>query len=77
MPIEIDVERFCILASKVGGHRQARCPQCNALKAAVIEVNNLTLDSIAELLQSVAEKDGAILNPKKAIDAIIGLKTPT
>jgi hypothetical protein len=73
MAIVIDVERFCILKARVGGHRQDKCPQCAALKALAIEVNNNTLDSITEKLNQV--KDGEKLDAKKTVDAIVGLKT--
>lgn len=74
MAIVIDVEGFCILKSKVGGHRTAQCPQCKALKAIAIEVNNQTIDMIADRLQAVADKENAILDPKKAVAGVLGLK---
>lgn len=72
MAIVIDVERFCILKARVGGHRQEKCPQCSALKAFAIEVNNDTLDIIVDKLNQV--KEGEKLDAKKTVDALIGLK---
>ncbi len=73
MALVIDVEKFCILKAKVGGHRPDKCPQCKALKAFAIEVNNSTLDLIVEKMQQV--KEGEKLDAQKTVDAIIGLKT--
>ena len=72
MAIVIDIERFCILKAKVGGHRQDKCPQCAALKVFAIEVNNDTLDIIVEKMNLV--KEGEKLDAKKCVDAILGLK---
>jgi hypothetical protein len=74
MAIVINVEDFCILKSKVGGHRTQVCPQCKALKAIAIEVNNSTIDMIADRLQAVADKENAVLDPKKAVAGVLGLK---
>ncbi len=73
MAIVIDVEKFCILKARVGGHRQDKCPQCSALKSFAIEVNNETLDMIVEKLGQV--KEGEKLDAQKTVDALIGLKT--
>lgn len=73
MAIVIDVEKFCILKARVGGHQQDKCPQCQALKAFAIEVNNATLDLITEKMNQV--KEGSKLDAKACVDAIIGLKT--
>jgi phage FluMu protein Com len=51
MALVIDVEQFCILKARVGGHRQEKCPQCKALKAAITDVNNQTLDMIEEVFR--------------------------
>jgi len=75
MALVIDIERFCILKARVGGHRQDKCPQCKALKAFAIEVNNTTLDLITEKMGQVRE--GEKLDAQKTIDAIVGLKTGT
>lgn len=73
MAIVIDIEKYCILKAKVGGHRQDKCPQCSALRSFAIEVNNKTLDMITEKLGQV--KEGEKLDAKKTVDALIGLKT--
>lgn len=73
MAIVIDVERFCILKARVRDHQQGRCPQCAALKAFAIEVNNSTLDMIVEKLGQV--KEGEKLDAQKCVDALVGLKT--
>ena len=73
MALVIDVERFCILKARVKDHQQARCPQCQALKAFAIEVNNATLDLITEKMGQV--KEGEKLDARKCVDAIVGLKT--
>ncbi len=74
MALVIDIERFCILA-RIRGHWQDKCPQCKALKAFAIEVNNATLDLISEKMLQV--KEGEKLDAQKTVDAIIGLKTGT
>jgi phage FluMu protein Com len=73
MALVIDIERFCILAARVKAHQQDKCPQCAALKAFAIEVNNGTLDLITEKMNQV--KEGEKLDAQKCVDAIIGLKT--
>lgn len=73
MALVIDIEKFCILKARVGGHRQDRCPQCSALKALTIEVNNATLDLITEKMGQV--RKGEQLDAQKTIDAITGLKS--
>lgn len=73
MALVVDIEKFCILKARIRGHRQDKCPQCSALKAFAIEVNNATLDLIVEKMQQV--KEGEKLDAQKTVDAIIGLKT--
>ena len=75
MALVIDIEKFCILKARVGGHRQDKCPQCRALKAFAIEVNNSTLDLIVEKMSQVRE--GEKLDAQKTVDAIVSLKTGT
>lgn len=73
MALVVDIEKFCILKARVRDHQQARCPQCQALKAFAIEVNNATLDLITEKMSQV--KEGELLDARKTVDAIVGLKT--
>ena len=73
MAVVINVEKFCILKARVGGHRQDKCPQCSGLKLFAIEVNNKTLDMIVEKLGQV--KQGDKLDAAKVVDALVGLKT--
>ena len=73
MALVINIEQYCILAARVKEHQQARCPQCAALKAFAIEVNNGTLDLIVEKMNQV--KEGEKLDAQKCVDAIVGLKT--
>jgi hypothetical protein len=73
MALVVDVEQFCILKAKVGGHRQERCPQCKALKAIVTDVNNKTLDMISEVFDHT-EPD-VVFKAKDVAKMIRDLKT--
>ena len=73
MALVIDVEAFCILKARVGGHRRERCPQCKALKAIVTEVNNKTLDMISEVFKNT--KPEVIFSAAQVSKHIDSLKT--
>ena len=72
MSVKINVEGFCILAAKVGGHRKEKCPQCKALECFAVEVHAATIDSICSRIDAVPEE--TILKPAKLIEMLQELK---
>lgn len=72
MALVIDVEEFCILKAKVGGHRSEKCPQCKALRAIVIEVNSKTLDMVKEIFERTEPE--VRWSPEELVKHINGLK---
>ena len=77
MALVIDVEEFCVFkaqeAKLANGHSAKRCPQCQALRRVVIEVNNKTLDMIIEVFGHC--KPGTVLPASDIARQIQGLKT--
>ena len=77
MALVVTPEDFCIFkaqASKLAnGHQQASCPQCQALRRLVVEVNNSTLDMIAEIFNRC--KPGTTMSAEKIAAEILKLKS--
>lgn len=72
MSVKVNVERFCILAAKVGGHRKEVCPQCKALRALSIELHAATIDSICNRIGAVPEE--TVLKPARLVEMLQELK---
>ena len=72
MSVKINVEGFCILASKVGGHRKEKCPQCKALECFAVEVHAATIDSICNRIEAVPPEN--VLKPAKLVEMLQDLK---
>jgi len=77
MALLIDVEQYCVFranqAKLSNGHNPVKCPQCQALKRVVIEVNNKTLDMIIDIFKRC--KPGVLLEAKEYAEKIQALKS--
>jgi phage FluMu protein Com len=77
MAMVIDPTQFCLFkknaAKLANGHDDKRCPQCKAIRAVVIHVNNETLDMIENVF-SRTEPD-LHFTAKEVAQQIHNLKT--
>jgi hypothetical protein len=77
MALVVDVEEYCVFkkmqAKLSNGHSETRCPQCRALKALTIMVNNKTLDMIGDVFNHT--QPDVTFTAKEVAKHIHGLKT--
>ena len=77
MALMIDPTQFCLFKAREqqlsNGHDDKRCPQCKAIRAVVIKVNNETLDMIEDVYRRT--QPDLHFTAKEIAESIRNLKT--